>query len=531
MPPTLGPDLAPASSLPKFRPAGRPLNRSSTSSSRSLPDNPSIATSPAYSTSSLSIPFEHADVDVVRVEGLRHANVRLEARRYKTLPFAEQLLRVLHTIRAPSWSEPEITPDAITIQKVSGSLTNAVFFVSCPPVANARTVLLRVYGPSSGSLISRPRELHTLHVLSSRYHIGPRVYGTFENGRVEEYFDSTALTAADLRDQQISAWIGARMAELHGVDIDAVEPDARVADGPEKGQVQLGVQKNVKSWLPSAREVLNLPGAPAEVRAGLDLDRFEREWGMYLSWLHQKEASEGMSPRVFSHNDAQYGNLLRLRTLKEGEPAHRQIIVVDFEYASPNPAAFDIANHFHEWTADYHGPTPHLLDASRYPTPEQRRNFYRAYLLARAQSQSSSTSTFEPAAPAMSDAALEAAMAELEAQVRTWSPASHAMWAVWGVVQAREFVEGQDGEPEFDYLGYAQCRMDGFREGDARARDPAIPAVICLFLSPSPPPPCAVRRVLLRLACGGFAPSFRGTRGTFCAPSCQSEPTCRLAAG
>ncbi|KAI0336104.1 kinase-like protein, partial [Cubamyces sp. BRFM 1775] len=380
-------------------------------------------------------------------------------RRYNTVPFAEQLLKILHTIRAPSWSEPEITPESISIQKVSGSLTNAVFFVSCPPVAKARTVLLRVYGPSSGSLIFRPRELHTLHVLSSRYHIGPRVYGTFENGRVEEYFDAAALSAADLRDPAISSWIGARMAELHGVDIDVVAYDAQSADGPERG-IRIGVKKNVRSWLASARDVLALPGAPAHVRQSLDLDVFEREWSSYLQWIDQKEASDGSSPRVFSHNDAQYGNLLRLRTLNEGQPAHRQIIVVDFEYASPNPAAFDIANHFHEWTADYHGPTPHLLDPSRYPTAEQRRNFYHAYLTHTQSSANAPTTTAPANAPPHVS---EAALRTLDDQVRAWSPASHAMWAVWGVVQAREFVEGKDGEPEFDYLGYAQCRMDGFR--------------------------------------------------------------------
>ena len=245
-------------------------------------------------------------------------------RRYKTKPFAEQLLQILHSIRTPSWSEQHITPDLIGLQKVSGSMTNAVFFVSCPSVPRTRTLLLRIYGPSSGNLISRPRELHTLHVLSSKYHIGPRVYGTFENGRVEEYFDSTALTASDLRDPEISSWIGARMAELHGVDIDAVVWDAELADTPERG-AQLTVFKNVKSWMASAREVLGLPGAPVEVRGSLDLDRFEREWDVYSQWLHQKEMSESASRRVFSHNDTQYGNLLRLRTLKPGLPSHRQV--------------------------------------------------------------------------------------------------------------------------------------------------------------------------------------------------------------
>ena len=451
----------------------------------------------------------------------------LHYRRYKAAPFVDQLLEILRTLRVPTWTKPEITPDLTTIQKVSGSLTNAVFFVSCPSAPKTRTLLLRMYGPSSGSLISRPRELHTLHVLSSKYNIGPRVYGTFENGRVEEYFDSEALTAADIRDPEVSSWIGARMAELHGVDIDAVDYDAQSQspDGPERG-VELGAKKNTRTWLPVAREVLALPGAPAEVRQSLDLDRFEHEWHLYMQWLHQKEKTEGASRRVFSHNDTQYGNLLRLRTHKEGEAAHRQvsrfclhtprskfltrctpffhsphcrviaphprvpasepsprntehliprarqIIVVDFEYASPNPAPFDIANHFHEWTANYHGPTPHILDSARYPTLQQRQNFYRAYLT----HTGCHIDAPDPAiAPALSPDALAAEMAKLESQVRVWSPASHGMWAVWGVVQAREFVEGMDGEPEFDYLGYAVCRMDAFRRELRALGIPGLP--------------------------------------------------------
>ncbi|OBZ79032.1 putative choline kinase [Grifola frondosa] len=365
------------------------------------------------------------DVDVVRMEGLRHAILRLEARRYKTPQFAEQLLDILHTLRPPSWANPEITPETITIQKVSGSLTNAVFFVSCPSVPSSRTLLLRIYGPSSASLISRPRELRTLHVLSSQYHIGPRVYGTFENGRIEEYFDSTALSAADLRDKKISTWIGARMAELHGVDIEAVERESPLTNGRGKGW-QLGAMQNVKSWLALAREVLALPSAPEQVRRNLDLDRFEREWERYMRWLHQKEKEQGTSKRVFSHNDTQYGNLLRLKTPKEGIPEHRQIIVVDFEYASPNTAAFDIANHFHEWTANYHGSAPHILDPARYPTFDERRNFYGAYLTHTGCSLGSPTPTLSPD---LSNETLNAEMQKLESQVRAWSPASHAMWA------------------------------------------------------------------------------------------------------
>lgn len=251
----------------------------------------------------------------------------MQYRHYKTTEFALTLLDIFDVLRVPSWSKATIVPNAIKIHKVSGSLTNAVFFVSLPH-NSTRTLLLRIYGGSSGALISRPRELHTLHVLSSTYHMGPRVYGTFENGRLEEYFDSETLTAADIRVPKISRHIGARMAELHGVDIAAIEDPSVFAQGATRSW-QIGAQKNVKSWIPPARKVIALPVISDEIRRELDLDVFEERWEKYMKWMKVLEKAEGASKRVFCHNDAQYGNLLKLRKMQEGTPEHRQVRLSD----------------------------------------------------------------------------------------------------------------------------------------------------------------------------------------------------------
>ena len=161
-----------------------------------------------------------------------------------------------------------------------------------------------------------------LHILSSCYGIGPRVYGTFANGRVEQYFESEALTSEQMRDPQVSAWIGMRMAELHRVDLRTVaaEPD---------GELE-GVRCAVRSWLGPAREVVRLAQAQTRGRAGaavagLQLERFAEEWETYWAWLMRWERTHGRCERVFSHNDTQYGNLLRLKSLRAGEPAHHKV--------------------------------------------------------------------------------------------------------------------------------------------------------------------------------------------------------------
>jgi choline kinase len=404
----------------------------------------SVAANVLASASSSSILLATGDIPTVTTEGVLHVPAKLDPRQSKTQAFAHRLLNILREINISSWLSPSITPEAIRVHRVSGSYTNAVFFVSCPSIPKTRTLLLRIYGASSGNLISRPRELHILHILSSQYHIGPKVYGTFDNGRVEEYFESSALTASDLRDPEISRWIGARMAELHCVDIETIEGNK---DGEGKGW-DIAARKSIRSWLGPAQDVLDLPNVPESFRTEMDLNRFKEEWAAYLRKVSARDDPSGASRRVFSHNDAQNGNLLRLTSPKEGTPEHRQIIVVDFEYASPNPASYDIANHFHEWTADYGSSEPHLLDARKYPSFEERRNFYIAYL---------------EHSICKSDVPLDTQIMQFDEQVRLWSPASHAVWAMWALVQAREDMENGVTEPEFDHLGYASCRMAGFR--------------------------------------------------------------------
>jgi len=306
-------------------------------------------------------------------------------------------------------------------------------------------------------------------MLSSVYGIGPRVFGTFGNGRVEEFFESSALSAGDLRDPQTSRWIARRMRELHRVDIPIVS-------GEEWNDRELiAVKRNVRDWVAPAAEVLSLVTEGTGTVAGLDdahpwwkvaddidLVRFCVEWDAYIRWLKKWETTHTRSPRVFAHNDAQYGNLLRLARPREGQPSHHNIIVVDFEYAAPNPAAYDIANHFQEWTADYHSPEPHILHPDRYPTAEQRRNFYLAYLSPAQPITSCTPSIALPEIPAVEKIDNEKKVKELDEEVRVWMPAALAQWTIWGIVQSRDDVLA-GGVGEFDYLNYSRQKVKAFR--------------------------------------------------------------------
>ncbi|PKI82721.1 hypothetical protein MVES_003555 [Malassezia vespertilionis] len=285
------------------------------------------------------------------------------------------------------------------------------------------------------------------------------------------------------------------------------------------------------------------------VRA-MDLPRLCVEIMQFKAYVRGWERREGKSRRVFCHNDSQYGNLLKLdfdedgelpamasgmpraelgqlspasgarrrsRSRARGAPPYERLVVIDFEYASPNPRAYDIANHFHEWCADYHDMhNPWSLTMHRsYPTQEERRRWLTAYVeqgrtMSKRGSAPSKLGEAEPVLgiaemelppsvisegiPSL-DAKVAADVDRLEQEVYVWSPATHAVWGLWGIVFARGSVErminevrsyvypGEDGElvyapnmPEtqqvhdqgsaenFDNLRYALGRVELFRK-------------------------------------------------------------------
>lgn len=107
---------------------------------------------------------------------------------------------------------------------------------------------------------------------------------------------------------------------------------------------------------------------------------------------------------------------------------HELLIVVDFEYAALNSRAFDIANHFAEYRADYHAERSWSLEAHLpAPTQLERFRFYRAYLGVDGGINGDETDD-KPVDEASEDPRVQ----RLEDEVHAWTAASHAMWAMWG---------------------------------------------------------------------------------------------------
>ncbi|CAA0827679.1 Probable choline kinase 2 [Striga hermonthica] len=286
----------------------------------------------------------------------------------------DEARRILKSLAA-EWSDIA-DAEALQVVPLKGAMTNEVYQIrwltnASPgePLPRSRKVLVRIYGAGVEVFFDRENEIRTFEFMS-RQGQGPRLLGRFSNGRVEEFIRARTLSAADLRDPEISALIAAKMSEFHKLDM----------PGP-KTVVLWG---RLRNWLKDAKR-LSLKAEAEEFRFSVLEDEIS-ELEKKLSTDHQLVG--------FCHNDLQYGNIMM-------DEVTKSITIIDYEYASYNHVAFDIANHFCEMAADYHTETPHVLDYSKYPDLEERRRFLCTYLsasaaLITATSAASSTSAAAP---------------------------------------------------------------------------------------------------------------------------------------
>ncbi|KAJ4794815.1 Choline kinase family protein [Rhynchospora pubera] len=319
--------------------------------------------------------------------------------------FPDEARKILLKL-ASEWGDVAAS-DSPEVVQLKGAMTNEVYQITWPGVGSSRRVIVRIYGDGVDVFFDREMEVQTFECMS-KHGQGPRLLGRFANGRVEEFINARTLSAADLRDPEISSLIAIKMQEFHNLNM----PGPRV----------VLLWPRLRSW---AKEALNL--CSAEEVKEFSLEKMEEEINML-----EKALSSDCRRIGFCHNDLQYGNIMI-------DEETRQVTIIDYEYASFNPIAFDIANHFCEMAANYHTDTPHILDFSKYPGIEERRRFVKIYL--------SSSGSETP-----SDIEIEDLLKEIE----KYALASHLFWGLWGIIS--EHVNDID----FDYMEYARQRFQQY---------------------------------------------------------------------
>ncbi|XP_010521106.1 PREDICTED: probable choline kinase 1 [Tarenaya hassleriana] len=316
----------------------------------------------------------------------------------------EEMKRVLRGV-GKEWGDVVDDMECVEVVPLKGAMTNQIFQINWPTINGDlhRRVLVRIYGEGVDVFFNREDEIRTFECMSRLGH-GPRLLGRFSHGRLEEFIHARTLSAEDLRKPDISALIAAKLREFHQLDM----------PGPR----HVHLWDRLRRWVKEAKRLCS-PEEAEEFR----LDGLEEE----ICALEQRLTCSGHEIG-FCHNDLQYGNIM----IDEETNA---ITIIDYEYGSFNPVAYDIANHFCEMAANYHSDTPHILDYSLYPGEEERKRFVSTYL-----GSSDKRTREEEVERILKDA-------------ESYTLANHIFWGLWGI------ISGIVNKIEFDYMEYARQRF------------------------------------------------------------------------
>ncbi|XP_011182741.2 choline/ethanolamine kinase isoform X2 [Zeugodacus cucurbitae] len=318
-------------------------------------------------------------------------------------------------------------------------------------------VLLRIYGEVHGEEDDALGGIITESVvfaLLSERNFGPKLYGIFPGGRLEQYLNARALLTRELAVPKISEKIAEKMAEIHTLDIP-------MSKEPE------WLWNCMERWLKTSNSILTRTDWGDKTPL-VDMVRsfdFRKE----KAWL-QSVINEGNYNVVFCHNDMQEGNILYSNSNNSDKTSGASICldnaedvlqtqytqirndeepdlqIIDFEYCAYNYRAFDLANHFIEWTFDYSNPAApyYYHHKQHYPSLEQRQRFYSAYLR-----------KFHEDLPGYTPTAQE--LSDMDAEVRVFSMFSHLFWSVWSVVMTLATIE-------FGYWEYGVARIREYQQ-------------------------------------------------------------------
>lgn len=358
--------------------------------------------------------------------------------------------------------------DKLSVKPLTGGLSNELFVVSsaCNQSSGKRKCVLVRLHPSNinaeNTIVDRDVENNVCAWLSSQ-HVGPIYYGRFRNGRVEEYYPNHISLSYKEMPLVGPSHIAPIMAHFHSLQIPrhllTYKSSAIMnsMQSTERGDIFVRAQ----TWLNMAENLTN-----AENQKAVDmLNRLKKDWSWLQDALHEAPNSEEPSSstlaktflrqNVFAHMDMQSQNLLRNANQKidpESSPPMAldcPLQVIDFEYAGFNPRAVDMANTFCEHCnmnnikADYE---------AEYPSVEVQNAFLKSYIQ-QTLVYTQDSSNLNYLKESIDDLDFLAAARH---EIGRYTLVSHISWAIWSIVQSTL------SDIDFDYIKYAQHRMDGF---------------------------------------------------------------------
>ncbi|PNY26041.1 Ethanolamine kinase 1 [Tolypocladium capitatum] len=367
-----------------------------------------------------------------------HGHVRFIPLSYDNGDSRRSALKLLLTL-VPQWAADEAHIDFVRFTDgITNTLLKAVN--RRPGLSKAdvdrHAILLRAYGNGTDVLIDREREAAN-HELLMRYKLAPELLARFANGMLYRFIPGAVAQPKDLAEPDILTAVARRLAEWHATVPYLANPSGRstkasngaAANGSsDKARIaNIAPGKPFPNvWTTMQKWVLALPTDTEPQRERRD--RLQRELEEMVQKLSRRPGL-GHNGLVFAHCDLLSANVI----IHRDAGAETTVSFIDYEYGTPSPVAFDVANHFAEWAG-------YDCDYAAVPTQAQRLTFIREYIKTYARL---SGETMDE----------EEETGRLMHEVDEFRGVPGFYWGIWSLIQATI------SHINFDYASYAEDRL------------------------------------------------------------------------
>ncbi|KAL2207370.1 kinase-like protein [Sarocladium strictum] len=361
--------------------------------------------------------------------------------------------KLIHAV-APEWAEAPGSD--LKFIRFTDGITNTLLKVinQRPGLTKAdldrEAILLRAYGKGTAVLIDREREAAN-HELLMRFDLAPALLARFENGMLYRYISGTPATHHDLRDRSTLLATARRLAQWHAT-VPCFSDSYLKTNGVIDGLFQTNGNAEKKAidetapgkappnlWTVMHKWILALPRKTQAECERQDL--LLQEMKHLVDQLSQRPGL-GENGLVFAHCDLLCANIIMHKD-KHASSVTKSVSFIDYEYATPSPAAFDIANHFAEWAG-------YDCDYTMVPTRDHRQAFISEYV-----------KTYLELSGEPLDHEEETRKLFEEVDVFRGVPGFY--WGIWSSIQATI------SEIDFDYAAYAESRLGEYWAHKAEA--------------------------------------------------------------
>ena len=256
------------------------------------------------------------------------------------------------------------------IEPLSGGLINRLFLLT---INNDKKAVIRIINKDP---ILEPAKLFVVCNMFASRNMGPKIYGTFENGQIEEYLIGHNPTIDEFNNKNVMTHIASLLSSTHKIDLENIfnKNDCAIIDHLNTFIINFS-KKTYESKFPQF--IIEIDKTSNRIlfknkEICIDIVKYELQWLIDEITNYQHKFINDI---VFSHNDIHHLNVIY-------DKNSNMVTLIDYELCGYNYRCYDIGSYFNElsYINNYDKYPGFFIDSTKIPKIKKQKLFVKMYL-------------------------------------------------------------------------------------------------------------------------------------------------------